>query len=61
MKKERKVTSQRLMTRLYLLIITVITIINIRKMPAVYHCIFKTKDTASYLVDTCLTLVESGN
>ena len=60
MKKERKVTSQRLMTRLYLLIITVI-IINIRKMPAVYHCIFKTKDSARYLVDTCLTLVESGN
>ena len=57
-KKERKVTSQRLMRRLYLLIITVITIINIRKMPALYHCIFKIKDSARYVVDTCLTLVE---
>ena len=55
---KKKVTSQRLMRRLYLLIITVITIIHIRKMPALYHCIFKTKDSARYLVDTCLTFVE---
>lgn len=50
-RKVREDTSQKLMRRQHLLMMTVITTIHGGSMPALFHCIFKTKDSARYLVD----------
>lgn len=46
------------MRSLYLLIMTLITVINSGNMPVLYHCICRIKDSAKYLVDTHLVFVE---